>query len=293
MVSSSPIPWGEIAEGEIHRGDVVLRRVVDHPLQRLLDIREKSRSGVTEDLEGDDVDTRRNARQVRVFARNNARDVRAVAIDIACIRVTVGEVELIDDAIGHTIPITVRSEERMIEIDTGIDDHGRQPGAIDVFKAWIQAQAIQLHEVCSGSIAHKHICARAPDHRAGCEDRHRRIRDRVCARDTEAHRPSRARRRLAPTVLNHLGHDVRARQQIREGVATIGDCAHECLAGAEHLVLVGVDKDHPVPIAIPIAVLIAGVMIESGVGIASVQPDHLFVEEQRPGVVAEDQVGPS
>ena len=67
------IPVGEIAKGEIHCGNVVNRRIVDHPLQGLFNIREESGTGVAKDLEMNDVDSRSDAGQEGIAARENTR----------------------------------------------------------------------------------------------------------------------------------------------------------------------------------------------------------------------------
>ena len=48
-----------------------------------------------------------------------------MSISVGGIPVAIGKVPLIDDAIGDTIAIGIRSEEGMVHIDSRIDHHDR------------------------------------------------------------------------------------------------------------------------------------------------------------------------
>ena len=53
-----------------------------------------------------------------------------------------GEVELVDDAVGHTVAVPVRPEARVVEVDSGVDDHDGRAAAVDPVKAWVRAKRI-------------------------------------------------------------------------------------------------------------------------------------------------------
>lgn len=74
--------------------------------------------------------------------------MRAMADSIAGVGVIVRKIPLKDDPLCHPIVIGVRAEERMIDVDAGVDHDRRHAMAVEQLKSWIKPERCQVrHEV--------------------------------------------------------------------------------------------------------------------------------------------------
>jgi hypothetical protein len=138
---------GVFSQRHIDGDDIVGRAICDDPLQRLFDVPASCEAGIVEYLEGNDVAAGSHARVRGILRADDAGHVGTVPDDVARIRiVAAGEVVRIDDAVGDAVVVGVRSEERVLEIDAGIDDDDGLAATVDAGEAGIGAELIQADQ---------------------------------------------------------------------------------------------------------------------------------------------------
>ena len=262
-----PVPVVAVAERQIDGHDVVGVDVGRHPLKRLLGAGEVARPAVTEDLQVDDVHARRHAGVQGVLGGHNAADVRAVAALVGGLGIAVGEVVMVDDPVGHAVPVAVRAEERMIQVHARVDDHRRHPRPVDVGEAGILAEAIQLDQVqgrprVARRIARPGLLAdvHGGQHQLGTED----------VRSLRA-----VRVRLGPAVRHLQHHAVCARAQVGEGVVAVPVRGGPGLAVLPIAVVVEVQEHGPAAQA-----LLAGALVLVGIGVVEDRAADLAQPEE-------------
>ena len=138
---------GTVSQGQIDRNDIVGRSIGDHPLQRLFDVGKGSAAGIAQDFERDDVAAGSHAGVGGILRADDARDVGAVAISVVGVgTVSAGEVVGIDDAVGDAVVVGIRSEERMVEIDPGVENDDGLPLPVDAGEPQVGAKLIEMDQ---------------------------------------------------------------------------------------------------------------------------------------------------
>ena len=67
-----------------------------------------------------------------------------MTVPVAGVRVPVGIIPLIDDAVGHAVTVTVRTEERMVHVDACVQDRHGETAAVDPRESRIGPEQVHV-----------------------------------------------------------------------------------------------------------------------------------------------------